>query len=402
MITKQSYKQAVLSFWLEKPMQVYTPILQALARHDPQSPEVFFFPAKNEGLFGGDAETGAAAIWGKEMLQGYNYVVQRPGYWAALRVALTIRFSSQPRLVILQGTNKGFCRAALVGLLGGKHRVLIRYDATRLYSTSGRQKQWVKKFVMPILFRCVDHLAYTGEWTKEYLLHYGAKSAQLFHFPYVIDDIAFAGAFQQFRTNQASLRKSFHIDPQAIVFLAVAKFNNREAPVDLVAAFNRVDSPAVHLLLVGDGPQRESIEAAVVPEKRSRVTFTGYMQYETLPSAYACADVFVHGAADEVWGVSVNEALCCGLPVVAADTVGAAVELVTDGVNGFLYKLHDVAKLAGIIGKMADEIELWRARSNVCRTSAEKVAPEIVAVELRQLLDRMFSASRAGMFCGKE
>ena len=46
-----------------------------------------------------------------------------------------------------------------------------------------------------------------------------------------------------------------------------------------------------------------------------------------LPALYAASDLFVHAAREERWGVSVQEALACGLPVVASSRVGAARDL---------------------------------------------------------------------------
>ena len=51
------------------------------------------------------------------------------------------------------------------------------------------------------------------------------------------------------------------------------------------------------------------------------------MPYSQLPDWYGRADVFVHPAPDEPWGVSVTEALACGVPVIAAEGVGAASEM---------------------------------------------------------------------------
>ncbi|HYG61648.1 MAG TPA: glycosyltransferase, partial [Thermoanaerobaculia bacterium] len=57
-------------------------------------------------------------------------------------------------------------------------------------------------------------------------------------------------------------------------------------------------------------------------------------------------DVFIHPAREERWGVSVAEALACGLPVIASSRVGAARDLLTAGRNGFVYQAGDDAELA--------------------------------------------------------
>jgi len=58
------------------------------------------------------------------------------------------------------------------------------------------------------------------------------------------------------------------------------------------------------------------------------------------------ADVLILPSSFEPWGLVCNEAMCFGLPVIVSDRVGAAADLVRDGVNGFTYPFGDVEALA--------------------------------------------------------
>ena len=92
--------------------------------------------------------------------------------------------------------------------------------------------------------------------------------------------------------------------------------------------------------------------------------FPGYVPYPELPALYAAADLFVHAAREERWGVSVQEALACGLPVVASSRVGAGYDLVEVGGNGFVYPAGDDAMLAHRIGEaLALDPERFRQRT---------------------------------------
>jgi glycosyltransferase involved in cell wall biosynthesis len=72
----------------------------------------------------------------------------------------------------------------------------------------------------------------------------------------------------------------------------------------------------------------------------------GYAPYSHLPDWYGRADVFVHPAPDEPWGVSVTEALASGVPVLAAEGVGAAAEVLGTGACGSTFPNHDAQTLA--------------------------------------------------------
>jgi 1,2-diacylglycerol 3-alpha-glucosyltransferase len=70
-----------------------------------------------------------------------------------------------------------------------------------------------------------------------------------------------------------------------------------------------------------------------------------------VPYWYAFAGAFIHPAIQEQWGLVVNEAAASGLPILCSDTVGAAAELVNDGVNGFAFPPLDGDAIADALLK---------------------------------------------------
>ena len=98
--------------------------------------------------------------------------------------------------------------------------------------------------------------------------------------------------------------------------------------------------PNTRLALVGDGPQRKSLEQYF---KGLPVFFAGFLHREELASAYASSDVFVMPSKTETLGLVVLEAMCAGLPVIAA-RAGGIPEMVQAGINGFLVDSDDEAR----------------------------------------------------------
>ncbi|HYW50699.1 MAG TPA: glycosyltransferase family 4 protein [Gemmatimonadaceae bacterium] len=78
----------------------------------------------------------------------------------------------------------------------------------------------------------------------------------------------------------------------------------------------------------------------------AHVQWLGWTQPDTLPRLYQEADIFLHPARWEPYGVVVLEAMASGLPVLASRRTSAALDRVTDGVNGLLHDVGDVATLA--------------------------------------------------------
>jgi glycosyltransferase involved in cell wall biosynthesis len=84
------------------------------------------------------------------------------------------------------------------------------------------------------------------------------------------------------------------------------------------------------------------------------VVFAGFRQVEELPFFYGGAGVFIHPALSEPWGLVINEAMASGLPILSSKNVGAAEELVQEGVNGFSFNPASVEELAAVLERMAE------------------------------------------------
>jgi glycosyltransferase involved in cell wall biosynthesis len=135
------------------------------------------------------------------------------------------------------------------------------------------------------------------------------------------------------------------------------------------------DSCSSHEHLTPLGPsgqaRRSSPTSLLSPDSCPRtpgsVFFPGFRQIAELPRFYAHAGAFVHPAMEEPWGLVINEAMACGLPVLSSRNVGAAEELVDEGVNGWVFDPANVADMtAGLckIAEMSDEARLAMAAAS--------------------------------------
>ncbi len=106
----------------------------------------------------------------------------------------------------------------------------------------------------------------------------------------------------------------------------------------------------VSLLVAGTGPREQAFRELASREGVSeRVVFAGFVDRSELPKLYGCADLMALPSRQEVWGLVVNEALACGVPVLVTANVGAAPDLLEDGVNGYVARACDVESLAGAL-----------------------------------------------------
>jgi teichuronic acid biosynthesis glycosyltransferase TuaC len=107
--------------------------------------------------------------------------------------------------------------------------------------------------------------------------------------------------------------------------------------------------PATTLVLVGEGPQRNSL-AALARDRGvgDRVHMLPVMPQSRLPHVYSAADVLVVTSTREGWPNVVLEALSCGTPVASVD-VGAVAEMLTDAAVGRVVRQRDPDQLAAAV-----------------------------------------------------
>ena len=173
----------------------------------------------------------------------------------------------------------------------------------------------------------------------------GVDESKISRFPYVIDNDFFKERSRITKEEKIKLRKVLGICENEKVIIAVAKLIEREAPWDLLKAFSSMEDNNFHLLIVGDGLLKSEMESFALKYPRCKITFTGYINYPELPKYYGISDLFVHCSINEPWGVSVQEALACGLPVISSDKVGSGFDLIREGKNGFIYNTGDIHSL---------------------------------------------------------
>ncbi|NJR51608.1 MAG: glycosyltransferase family 1 protein [Leptolyngbyaceae cyanobacterium CSU_1_3] len=126
--------------------------------------------------------------------------------------------------------------------------------------------------------------------------------------------------------------------------------------------------PNARLALVGDGPNRQSLEKHF---ENTPTHFVGYLGGRELASAFASADAFVFPSRTETLGLVLLEAMAAGCPVVAARS-GGIPDIVEDGVNGYLFDPHDERGAIAATQRLLFEQEARETLRRNARREAER------------------------------
>lgn len=110
--------------------------------------------------------------------------------------------------------------------------------------------------------------------------------------------------------------------------------------------------------IVGDGESREQLEKHVAElNLTEHVKFHGFRQKSELPAYLAQSSVFLFQTDFDVWGLTVNEAMAAGLPVLSSIHAGATFDLIEEGVTGYAVDFRQKSKISALLQPLLDHPE---------------------------------------------
>ncbi|MEH2228351.1 MAG: glycosyltransferase family 1 protein [Nostoc sp.] len=139
--------------------------------------------------------------------------------------------------------------------------------------------------------------------------------------------------------------------------------------------------PEARLALVGDGPHRQALQKHFAG---TNTYFVGYLMGQELGSAFASADAFIFPSRTETLGLVLLEAMAAGCPVVAARS-GGIPDIVTDGVNGYLFE--PTADIQGALAATVRLLEQKQQRDIIRQNARQEAESWGWAAATRQLQD---------------
>ncbi len=123
-------------------------------------------------------------------------------------------------------------------------------------------------------------------------------------------------------------------------FLYVGRFSAEKNLLRLLDAYHLYQQQNHHdwsLVMVGSGPQQTELKNKVTQLGIKNIVWTGFKQISELPLYYGLASALILPSISEPWGLVVNEAMACSLPVLISDRCGCLLDLVFPGINGYVF-----------------------------------------------------------------
>lgn len=363
--TERIYKLAFIS-----PACFYyqVPIFRELARHKNIDLTVYF--CSDEAINGRDVarKFNTNARWGgeEELLKGYQHKTLKnyspfPSYlrwpYGLINIGIwnEIRKTRPDAVVLMSWTNPTWWLAIIACLTFNIPFMFLTDTNVQRDLANPWWKSWIKKLILGrFLFRYAGGFLCSGQANKELYKYYGVPETKLFDFAFSWELSDYLAASTDLKSQRKQLREQFDIPQEAFVTVYCGRLSKEKGAINLLEAHHRVPSPKKFLLIVGDGPERKTLEDFISINRVDSVRITGFQPRDDVPKYYAMGDLLVLPSIREATGAVVNEAMCFGLPVIVSDQVGFGEEFVKPGENGFIFPVGDVDVLAKYIHTMIE------------------------------------------------
>ncbi len=277
--------------------------------------------------------------------------------------------------------------------------------------------------VKRLLVKAFDAALVGGQPQKRYFASLGLPAEKIFTGYDAVDNQYFAEKASAVRSDAARWRTKYDLPDR--FFLSLGRFVAKKNLPTLIKAYRQLLTQQtgcpVHLVMVGSGEEAAGLRALCAelqlpvydkseaggkisivqaPTTAPGVHFYGFRQIDENPLFYALAEAFILPSSWEEWGLVVNEAMACSLPVVVSETVGCAEDLLVPGSppgladlrldpplkmvsglrqNGFVFHPDSPAALTAALNDLSLHPELREAMGQASRQIVETFSCEAFA-----------------------
>lgn len=339
------------------PIQYFAPMYKYMNGHSVKTKAWY---CSDESIKGGmDKQFGVDIKWDIPLLEGYGYQFFKNhswkpshanGFFGLINLGVIGQLFKIPKsVIVVHGWNyfTHFVIIMLGRVIG--HTICLRCEMPQ--SQEAIKKGWkmkIKKIGLKyFLFPRVDYFLYIGTQNRLFYKDYGLKDDRLIFCPYSVDNNRFSEEKSMLAPGVVFLKKKLGIPPHQKIILYSGKYMEKKRPMDLLRAFHRLNNPDCWLIMVGEGELRKEMENFIHDKQLKQVILTGFVNQSQISEYYAISDVFVMcSTVGETWGLSVNEAMNFGLPVIISHLTGCSEDMVINGDNGYIFETGNTDQLA--------------------------------------------------------
>jgi glycosyltransferase involved in cell wall biosynthesis len=344
--------QQRLAIVLSHPTQYYSPWFRTLTQSSGLDLRVFYL-----WEFGvaehPDPQFGISFKWDVDLLGGYpfEFVPNRarhsgPEHFGGFdNPQLLARLAAwRPDRILLFGYKWKSHLKVIAWARWHRIPLLFRGDSHLL----GRGRPgFAARVALRSVFAQVSAFLYVGKANRAYFEALGVPVKKLFFAPHSVNSDLFDPNAAAPKVRAATLRRDYGLPEGLRIALFSGKLIEAKAVVPLLSAFLSRPRPGWALVFSGTGREAPALRAMAGAAPDHVVRFLPFANQTEMPARYLMADLFILPSQGlyETWGLAVNEAMHLGVPALVSDRVGCQLDLVDDGVTGWVFRAQSPESL---------------------------------------------------------
>jgi len=357
------------------PVQYHTPLYRLIAESTEIDAEVIYLDRLGlEGVY--DKTFKTRIVWDIPLLYGYKYEFVRnyafarlSGFFSRINLGL---FSALRKsgcdIVLIQGYSILSCWIALVSAKLLDRKIVWRGEvAVRPNLLEQTLRRKLKRVVVRYFLSHCDAVLYTCCGNRKFLEMHGVPPRRLFPFPCAVDNEWFRAQHALYRDDVTSIKRTLGIPSSHMVVLYCGRLTLNKHVMDVAKAVAMAGPAGISLVVVGDGPLKDELEA-FAGEHAIDLHVVGFVNQSVIGKYYSLGDVFMLVSEQDPSPKALNEALnFCVVPIVS-NGVGTAMDLVDEGISGYVVDVGDVQAMAAWLVALRDNPDKRRSMAQAAWT----------------------------------
>lgn len=305
--------------------------------------------------------------------------ISAPVQCGAIRTALS---RIDPSVIIVAGYREPVMDAATSWARKHTVPVVLLFVST----WQDKPRVWWRERLKRAFIRRYAAVAATGQRAEDYARSLGVKQERIVKIGNVVDNAHFEICSEAIRRDDSKHREQFELPDR--YFVTVSRLSPEKNLRVLVQAFleYRRCGGLWDLVIVGSGPQEKELRLMLSRQDVQAVHLVPWASYEELPRYYALASCSVLPSVSEPWGLVVNEAMACSLPVLVSRNCGCFPELCRPGENGYVFDPNSVEELRELMLQISSREEHLSAMGQVSRRIIESFTPQTWAARVNECM----------------
>jgi glycosyltransferase involved in cell wall biosynthesis len=214
-------------------------------------------------------------------------------------------------------------------------------------------REYIKRWLVQ---RSFDAVLVPGTRSANYARHLGFGDKKIYKCGNVVDNDKFMATSGNIKDSKKDVQKEKYLPKN--YFLYVGRLSPEKNLRFLIKSFTKYRKMGGEwkLVIIGEGNQYSSLKRLVNKLDSSQdVLFQGWRQQKELIYYYTFAKCFILPSVAETWGLVVNEAMACGLPIIVSNACGCIPELCHDNVNGYVFNPYNENELVNLMMKVSEK-----------------------------------------------